>query len=194
MIDDVDISSSVLRLLASQALKGWNDDAVFKLLSDDDYILRTLVARELHVRGNKEIYDKVTNFEKSPREDMREICAFTLGQLGTPKMPYKNETIPILLNLIRDSSADVRAASAAACGHSCFENMPSEVEDALLRAVADEDKGVRCCVAYALGNASSKIGVIEAFNKLLQDSDSQVREYAELGKDIFEDNKNRGQR
>ena len=185
MIDDVDVSSSTLRLLASQTLKAWSNDGAFKLLSDEDYVVRTLAARELHTRCGKEIFDKLVTLASSGSDFMREICAFALGQFGTPKMPYKNETIPVLLNLITDVSAEVRAASAAALGHICFDGMPREVENALYVAVSDADKDVRCCVASSLGNASKRQETIDALNKLLQDPEKEVQEYAELGKDIL---------
>jgi hypothetical protein len=47
MIDKKDSSSSTLRLLAGEALKNWNTKAVLKLLSDEDYIVRTAAAREV---------------------------------------------------------------------------------------------------------------------------------------------------
>ncbi len=185
MIDDIDLSTSTLRLLASQALKSWDNQAVIKLLSDDDYIVRTLAARELQIRGDKDIYDYVVSLENSDDVYMREICAFVLGQLGTPQMPFKVSSIPILEKLITDSNPEVRAASAAAFGHICFDGMPSEVENALCNAASDNSSDVRCCVAASLGSASDKKKAQAILAKLLQDPNSQVREYAELGLDIL---------
>lgn len=94
MIDDIDISSSTLRLLASQELKRWDNKAVFRLLSDKDPAVRTLAGRELQVRGGKEIFDYVRALSDSNVVDEREICAFVLGQFGTPNYPFKEASLP----------------------------------------------------------------------------------------------------
>lgn len=189
MIDNPDHSTETLKLLASQALKAWNTDAVLSLLSDSDYIVRTMAARELQVRGDKKIFDHVIGFESSKTDHMREICAFILGQLGTPKNPFKKESIPILLKLFADANAEVRVAAAVSLGKICFDGMPLEVENALYRAVSDEDADVRCGVGSSLGYASNRQETLDALDKLFQDSNKEVREYAELGKEILNSNK-----
>lgn len=185
MIDDTDLSVSTIRLLASQTLKKWTVSSILKLLEDDDYVVRTLASRELHQRGGQDVFDEMVKFSSSPTGFVREIAAFVLGQLGTPNMPFKNESLPILLRLITDDQSEVRAAAAAAMGHICFSNMPEEVEESLYKAASDVDNDVRCCVASSLGNASRTDKTWAVLDVLLQDSDSQVREYAQLGKDIL---------
>lgn len=51
MIDDLDESSSILRLLVADSLKRWTDNALLGLLSEQDAIVRTAAARELQMRG-----------------------------------------------------------------------------------------------------------------------------------------------
>lgn len=190
MIDNVDFSVSTIKLLASQALKSWSNKAVLRLLLDEDYVVRTLAARELQIRGDKEIFDHVVTLRNSQNGFLREICAFILGQFGTPNMPLRKESVPILLELIADDMAEVRAASAATLGHICFDGMPFEVENALYLAASDKDADVRCCVASSLGSASNKKEVTALLKKMLLDSDENVREYAELGIDILNSTRN----
>ncbi|MFV0477511.1 MAG: HEAT repeat domain-containing protein [Parahaliea sp.] len=185
MIDDVDLSSSTLRLLASEALKTWSNVAVLKLLSEEDHIVRTLAARELQMRGDKDIFNHVVGFVDSDIIFLREICAFTLGQLGTPDMPFKSSSLPLLEVLVTDRDSEVRAAAAASLGHICFDDMPSSVEKLLYHAASDESSDVRCCVAASLGRASDKKEAQFVLSKLLQDPNPQVQHYAELGLEIL---------
>lgn len=185
MIDDKDLSESTLRLLASQALKEWSDKAVINVLTDDDYVVRTLAARELHMRSSNEVFAKIIELSHSTKPEVREICAFVLGQLGTPNMPFREQSVPDLLRLLTDDNENVRAASAAAIGHAFVSGMPISVEKALYHAAKDSESLVRCCVASALGSATNVKEAMKTLNILSKDADQQVREYALLGQDIL---------
>lgn len=185
MIDDIDASGSTLRLLVSQALKNWNIEAVLGLIVDEDHIVRTAAARELQLRGSRFIYEQVIMLITDDRAYVREICAFILGQLGTPDMPYKDESYPLLLDLLEDKERDVRMAAAAALGHISFANMPINVEKALILASKDKDENVRACVAYALGNSSGGVAAKFSLNQLKNDKDESVRSYADLGFELL---------
>lgn len=184
MIDDLDASSSTLRLLVSDSLKKWTSDALLGLLNEDDVIVRTASARELQVRGGHEIFEKILPLIKDQKPEKREISAFILGQLGTPKMPFKEKSFPALVLLAEDESPDVRSATAAAFGHLCYEGMPAEIESCLIKLCSDDDINVRACAAYALGNSSGSQEVRELLARLLKQQD--VREYAELGLEILD--------
>ena len=183
MIDNVDASSSTLRMLVSEALKKWTTGSLLGLLEDDDVIVRTAVARELQIRGELSILEKVRSYVTDNRPFMREIAAFILGQLGTPLMPFKQESISLLRPLVSDSDADVRSAVAAAFGHLCYEGMPKEIEDCLIKLCSDNDKDVRACAAYALGNSSGRQEIRDLLTLLL--SQKYVGPYAQLGLEIL---------
>lgn len=187
MIDDIDASGSTLRLLVSQALKSWSIDAVLGLLVDDDYIVRTTAARELHIRGDKTIFEEVSKLNSDTRPYVREICAFVLGQLGTPSMPFRDKSYSIVLDLLRDKDSEVRMAAAAALGHMSYDTMPAAVENTLIEQSADNDKEVRACVAYALGNSSGSDIVKRALMRLETDMEERVRSYAKLGMELIAD-------
>jgi HEAT repeat protein len=185
MIDPVDSSSSTLRLLASRELARWPLEAIYNLLFDEDEAVRTMAARQLHLRGDENIFDQVAALVSATDVRSRALCAFVLGQLGTPHAPFKEASIPILLQLIGDEQAEVRAWAADAMGRLCHGGMPREVEQALARAACDQDPAVRGAVAIALGNASSREWALSLLETLLQDVDPEVREDAELGRDIL---------
>jgi HEAT repeat protein len=108
MIDPVDSSSSTLRLLASRELARWPLGAVYNLLFDEDEAVRTLAARQMHLRGDKTIFEKVVALASATDVRYRALCAFVLGQLGAPHAPFKEASIPILLQLISDERAEAR--------------------------------------------------------------------------------------
>jgi HEAT repeat protein len=187
MIDNQDSSSSVLRLLVSQALKDWKIAGVQKLLTEEDVIVRTAAARELHSRGEKETYDYVEKLAHDDQAFVREIAAFTLGQLGTPLYPYRKESLPILCDLLGDQAAETRAAAAAALGHMCYDKMPRDIESALIACVIDVSSDVRSCVGYALGNSSGSVQARDALAKLENDENENVRSYAKLGLELLQE-------
>lgn len=184
MIDDLDQSISTLRLLVSEALKSWPTPAILKLLEESDVIVRTASARELQVRGTRDIYNHAVALSESNLADLREIAAFILGQLGTPEYPFSKESFPIVLRLSRDSVADVRSAAAAALGWLCSGSMPDEVEERLISLCSDADKDVRACAASALGSSSGSPQVRQALNGLIKQE--YVGPYAELGLEILD--------
>ncbi|HCF0036567.1 HEAT repeat domain-containing protein [Pseudomonas aeruginosa] len=189
MIDDLDESSSILRLLVADSLKRWTDNALLGLLSEQDAIVRTAGARELQMRGGRDIFEKVQHLSGNENPETREIAAFILGQIGTPKMPFKDESLPTLLSLADDEDAGVRSATAAAFGHLCYESMPLNVEKCLIKLCSDSNESVRACAAYALGNSSGGKEVRILLEKLL--AQEGVGEYAELGLEILEAKKNK---
>jgi len=186
MIDNLDASGSSLRLLLGQLLKTLSTEVLLRYLVDEDYIVRTAVARELHMRTGEHIHRKVLELVDDENENAREIAAFVLGQFGTPTMPYKEESVPALFKLLKDDSHEVRAAASAALGHLCYDGMPTDVESALLEAAGDASADVRACVAYALGNSSGSERVQSVLDELLSDHDEEVREFAVLGKELLD--------
>ena len=56
MISDADASTSTLHLLVWQALQTYTVEALLPLLDDNDSIVRTAAARELQLRGSKQVH------------------------------------------------------------------------------------------------------------------------------------------
>ena len=194
MIDDKDPSESTLHFILWQALKNYSTDELIVFLKDNDYIVRTAVAKELHIRGTAKIFDEAKSLCSNDKSDVREIAAFLLGQLGTPTFPYKNESIPILVALLeKDGSYEVRSAAAAALGHLGSEQ-PIEDEvvyTSLLSRATDPAADVRACVAYALSSLKYSEEVGQTLSQLCLDENKEVQEWATISLEIFFDKQER---
>ncbi len=188
MIDDKDASDSTLRLILWKALQKYSTARLCTLLSDNDPIVRTSAAKQLHLRGTKAIYLKATELCEHEKTDSREIGAFLLGQLGAPKRPFRKQSIPILVNLLgNDPSMEVRAAAAAALGH--LEAVEASGE--LIGRAIDPSPEVRVCVAFALGALKHSREIGTALRKLSRDENNEVREWADLSLEILQDKSTR---
>ncbi|WP_020396839.1 HEAT repeat domain-containing protein [Thiolinea disciformis] len=185
MIDNYDPSNDTLNLLVWQALKQWDTEVLFTLLKEKNALIRTAAARELQIRGGESVFKETINLISSNSEVLREMAAFILGQLGTPLYPYKYESLPILLSLVTDSNADVRAATAAALGHLGYETLLDDVESALMTLCSDESSDVRACAAFALGKSSGRQEIKDLLTAML--SQESVGDYADLGLELLED-------
>jgi HEAT repeat protein len=174
LIDDLDCSSSTLRLLAWQALRSYPVHALLALLDDDDYVVRTAVARQLHVRGGTDVFNWAAERATSELPVRRELAAFILGQLGTPAYPFREASIPLLTRLAADADEEVRATATAALGHL----RADEAADILIASSKDNSDVVRQSAAAALAHLSSSDAVTAALLELLNDSDALVREWA----------------
>lgn len=112
-----DKSGTALRMLVYQALAGYSTEALLPFLGDSDTIVRTAAARKLQVRGGVEVFEHAAQLATSTKKEDREISAFILGQLGTPKRPFRIASLPILKKLCMDKSSAVREAALASLGH-----------------------------------------------------------------------------
>ena len=184
MIDDKDSSDSTLRLILWKALQKYSTARLCALLSDNDAIVRTSAAKQLHLRGNKAAYRKAVELCAHENGELREIGAFLLGQLGTPKRPFRKQSIPILVNLlVNDPFHEVRAAAAGALGHL----QATEASNELLSIAGDSSSEVRACVAFTLGALNHSPEIEATLHTLSQDENSEVREWAELSLEILQD-------
>jgi HEAT repeat protein len=191
MIDNLDASNSLLRLLVSDGLRGWSSKALIDAVQDKSAIVRTAAARELHARPDVDaIFEQIIPLIASKSAYVREISAFVLGQLGTPAMPRRKDSYPYLIKLLSDDDEDVRTAAAAGIGHLSYEKMPKEAEAKLIALKSDKSRKVKAAVAYALGNSSGARGVLDALKSLSRDKHSAS--YARLGLDILQERQSKG--
>ena len=187
MIDDLDSSASLLRLLVSQGLKSWPWEALLRASLDKSVIVRTAAARELHVRPEVDaIFERIIPMLGSRDAGTREIAAFILGQLGTPAMPRREGSFPHLATLLSDQSSSVRSVAVSSIGHLAHGGMPKAIEDKLVALRDDASADVRAMVAYALGNSSGHGEAMITLEQLIRDPQPEVAEHASLGMDILE--------
>jgi HEAT repeat protein len=180
MLDDKDLSESTLRFILWDALKSYPTSELLRLITDEDPIVRTSAAKQLHFRATNEVADRLTQLLSSEQDYIREVAAFGLGQLGTPEKPFRAVSSELLVDLLsRDESADVRAAAAAALGHLFVdESLPEASARALSTAAADSDARVRACVAFALSAHRDSPVAARVLRDLEHDEDADVRMWA----------------
>ena len=176
MIDSPDLEKSTLHLLLFQALKQYSTSALLPMLGGKDAIVRVAAARELQTRGGDDVFEVAASFVKSSRHESREIAAFLLGQLGTPKLPYRGQSLPLLTALLKDDYYEVRSAAAAALGHLHAEEALGE----LIMLASDAEPEVRECVAFALGLIKANKQSIDVLRRLSEEQNKDVREWAEF--------------
>jgi hypothetical protein len=181
MLDRKDASESTLRLILWKALESYPTNELCELLSDPDPIVRTSAAKQLHLRADPSILRYGMELCTREKAYLREIGAFVLGQLGTPKFPFRSEAIGVLARLLsRDRSAIVRSAAAAALGHLGAD----EAKQVLLKLTKDQSQSVRLSIAFALGRVSANDAVRNALRRLTRDRNQEVREWARLSQEL----------
>jgi len=112
--DDLDDS---LPHLAWHGLRASSTPLVLYYLEDRNSVVRFAAARVLHLRPSGKALARGTKLLRSEAMRKREIAAYLLSQLGTPRRPYKKESTRILLRaLSRERNAAVRAMIILALG------------------------------------------------------------------------------
>lgn|GEM_PF-892136 len=183
MTNSHEASSLTLELLVFEALRSYPSDALLHMLDDESTIVRTAVARELQVRGERTAFDYVLLLCDDSRDFVREVAAFTLGQFGTPTYPFRSECIPRLAEMAaHDASFDVRATAVASLGHLHAE----ESMQVLLESANDSEADVRAMAAVSLGRLGPLPEVVKTLDMLLSDPHREVREWAQLGVELTE--------
>lgn len=127
------------------------------------------------MKGGEAEFALAVNMLPSKRALDREMGAFILGQLGTPKLPFREPSIPALQELLlRDPAANVRASAAASLGHL----RASGAIDTLVAASTDADPDVRACIASALARFPRSKKARSCLDRLANDADEKVRYWA----------------
>lgn len=176
MIDiSTDKPGETIRALVWQALKQYRNEHLYQFLHDKSPIVRTIAARELQIRGAKDTFRKMEILARSESAVLKELCAFILGQLGTPKAPYKNESIPYLLALSADKSPNVRSAAIAALGHL----RADDKQTIILKAAKDKSPKVRLAAAAALIHLKRSASSTKCLKQLCKDRNREVRSWAQ---------------
>jgi HEAT repeat protein len=176
--DDLYSLGSELWLLVFQALKSWDTQTLYSLLEDAAAIVRWQAISALRTRGEVDTFGRACAMCFDPRNEMREIGAQILCQLGPSDAPLRAQSVPLLLELlVKDLSPSVRAAAAAGFGHlEAFE----QARSALVAAAEDTSAEVREAVAFGLGCDQYPLATTTLL-ELMEDSDEDVRDIATWG-------------
>jgi len=117
-IDPKDLSASTSRLLIWQALQTYSVKALIPMLSDPEIEVSTTAARLLQVRGDRAVWRLAKNLCSAQSLRERVMGLFILGQLGTPRLPYKLQTLDLIASLLsRRQPAIVVEQALYSIGH-----------------------------------------------------------------------------
>lgn len=170
-----------LRLAVARAFMQYATDELLRLLTDDNPIVRTAAARELHLRGGDLAYVAAKRLANSSLPAHREVAAFLLGQLGTPECPFASESFPILLGLMKDTDSEVSYVAVGAIGSlaSLGKRPPDDVLSAILEFASRPNAHARLAAADALG-CIHEPAARDALARLAEDPDADVAETAKF--------------
>ena len=112
---------------------------------------------------------------------LRDVGCFMLGQVGKDR-PFEVQSVPLLVEgLASDESIAVQAQCAAALGHLKADEAVSN----LIQAARSESADICASVAAAIGHLTPSHEMRELLSTLLADDDNEVREWAEVSKEIY---------
>lgn len=132
--------------------------------------------RVLHIRGGEEAFREAERPARSATSAERAAGATILAQLGCERREYLEESVTILLALLRDPSDDVVAAAATALGH----RRDARAIEPLLELVGHPSEDVRFGVAFGLLRHDDS-RALAALARLSGDTDRDVRSWATFG-------------
>jgi hypothetical protein len=133
-IDPKDLSASTSRLLIWPALKTYSVKALIPMLSDPEIEVSTTAARLLQVRGDRAVWGLARKLCDAESIRERVIGLFILGQLGTPRLPYKSQTLDLIASLLSHRQPTIIVEQALySIGH-LRQGQPLE-HDALLKRI-----------------------------------------------------------
>jgi HEAT repeat protein len=189
MIDDgTDRPGHALKTLVAQALRGYKTSALFPFLETKDVVVRSAAARQLQIRGGAAVLKRIEPLLEDERPHLRELASFILGQLGTPRLPFRKRRISALVrHLEAEREPEVIAAGLIALGHL----RASEVVKGLLRFRRHRSSEVREAVAYLIGmTGNQRTGVSSQSGRTLRalkrDEERRVRSAARFAEELLQ--------
>lgn len=136
------------------------------------------VVTELHRRPDASVFEQCRAWSASLDPLERRLGADVLGQLGYQDraFPFREQTFPILTQLLRDADDDVVCSALVAFGHLGPEQSVAEIA-ALAR---HQNPDVRRAVAFSLLGIETSLAV-DTLLGLSRDNDARVRDWATFG-------------
>jgi HEAT repeat protein len=164
----------------------WNDarptaDLIEYALKEPDEEKAWEAVGALQLRGTQEVFDAARDLCASDDAARRALGADILGELGTPDMPFREESVGILLGLLAaEQDPSVLHSIAVALGQL---HDPRGIGP-LLKLTGHPDAAVREGVASGLGGVLQGVkghrddSAIHALIELSSDENVDVRDYA----------------
>ena len=167
---------------------------LFDFLKDPDYRVRTLAAQAIQMKfATKDTFNRVLRMINSNNIINREIGAYILGQLGTPKMPFAQDSLAELYKLLDNNEEDdVLVSAISSIGHILSYRqdllpIPNNFIDKIIFFSKVSNPDIRIATAMTLASIGNITKVQEAIKKLLNDENQKVQEWAEVANEILSD-------
>lgn len=147
-----------------------------------DALVRDLVIREFHVRPCREVFEIAAELVHDKRSRTRETGYLILGQLGSPERPFREQSIPLIIQGLKSEKSILpQCAIAYAIGHLVPPRaLNEEIVDGLFRYLAGNRKSLQMAVAFAIAGLSITDRLDELVKGLLSSGSQDVREWVEL--------------
>lgn len=146
-------------------------------LNEKDEDARWNLVVILHRRGNEEVFNAAKKLCESGIPNQIALGADVLGQLGFAELPFKKESIPILLSLT-DKVKDIDALQSITMALGRMEDEKTIAKILVLKGHENED--IRSAVVHGLLTIEQD-EAIKALIELSDDTDEDVRNWATFG-------------
>lgn len=153
------------------------DELISAALNETDEDAKWEHIRVLHQRGTSEVFAAASELCLSGEPLKEPLGADILGQLGTPDLPFKKESLAILLRLSKTTN-DENALQSAAFALGRMEE--PEAVDRLHQLKNHHSEDVRFAVVHGLLTLKDDAS-INALIELSDDEDEDVRNWATFG-------------
>ncbi len=178
-------------ILAARGMMCSNKKDVYNFLYDRDYKVRTLAAQTIQTKYPTKQSFKIANkmLLSNNTEDVK-LGIYILGQLGTPDLPFKEKTIPILLNLLEEKryNENIIIEILHALSHLCSLGKCNLIQDYILKiANFTQNDNIELIIAALMALSSQYNNPIakNTIKKFLKSNNKELAEWAEVAYDIF---------
>lgn len=175
-------SESDLYILAWQRVKQLTNIELRCFACSKDALVRGLVIQEFHVRPSREVFEISSALIHDKRARAREAGYLILGQLGSPDRPFRDASMPLIMQgLELERLVSVQCAIAFAIGHLVPPKaLHGKIIDGLLLYLDGNRKSLQVAVAFAVAGLSISDQLNRLLEKLLSDGNKDVKEWVEI--------------
>jgi HEAT repeat protein len=153
------------------------EELIDRALRETDEVARWKLICSLHRRATQGVFEAVRSLCESSNPVQKTLGADVLGQLGAPDLPFREQSITILLKIV-DEENDPVALQAAVMALGRMEDARALQRLLALKNHPDED--IRFAVVHGLLGIEGQ-DTISALIELSNDVDEDVRNWATFG-------------
>ncbi len=156
---DPRVRKEIIEKLKEVCVKAVNP-LIYRLKKDSSNIVREEIVKVLGDIGDKRAVEPLLKFLRESEEMDVQWCGESIGKIGD------EESVKHLIQILKNSNMhkERRKAAAEALGIIGRKIKDESIEEALIEALEDSEKTVRCIVAKALGKVGSE-NALEAFEQ-----------------------------